>query len=318
MDTSALRALREDGLAALLERRPEALAAPVPGSLAELAERLDEPYAVVSAMRRLDTPTLQVAEVLAALGGEDVPRSAAFALLDGGGGSAAEGALATLAGSGLVTGDRSVSLVEAARLAFGAPLDLGPPLAALLAELRADDLRVIARNLDLRPPSRKAELTVAVAAVLRDQDRVRSIVAAAPQPARRLLHDTAATGKPVEGWNARSTAGGPVRWAYERGLLITIGDWSSVLAMPGEVALAVRGPGWHAQFDRTHPDRCGCRFRRRWPIGRRPRRRVSCCAPRRRCSKRRVAFRCRCCVAAASAYGSCGGWRRASAAWCPT
>lgn len=253
MDTSALRALREDGLAALLERRPEALAAPVPGSLAELAERLDEPYAVVSAMRRLDTPTLQVAEVLAALGGEDVPRSAAFALLDGGGGSAAEGALATLAGSGLVTGDRSVSLVEAARLAFGAPLDLGPPLAALLAELRADDLRVIARNLDLKPPSRKAELTVAVAAVLRDQDRVRSIVAAAPQPARRLLHDIAATGEPVEGWSARSTAGGPVRWAYERGLLITIGDWSPVLAMPGEVALAVRGTGWHAPFDPDPP-----------------------------------------------------------------
>jgi hypothetical protein len=64
-----LRGLGVDGLAALLRRRPEALAPPVPTSLTEMSERLAAPGAVVAAMRRLNRPTLQVAEVIAALGG---------------------------------------------------------------------------------------------------------------------------------------------------------------------------------------------------------------------------------------------------------
>lgn len=255
-DSGWLRALGQDGLAALLERRPEAAGPPVPVALSELAERLDEPYAVLGAMRRLDRPTLQVAEVIAALGGEDVDRAALVALLDGSHERDVAAALATLAGLGLLSGGSALTLVEAARHAFGAPLDLGPPLAALLSEMRADDIRAVARNLGIRPPTRKAELVAAVTAALRDPDRVRSVVAAAPGPARRLLSETARTGRPVEDhyrWGARSGPDGPVRWAYAHGLLLPLGDWSPVLAMPGEVALALRGEGWRAPFDPDPP-----------------------------------------------------------------
>jgi hypothetical protein len=68
-----LRGLGADGLAALLRRRPEALAPPVPTSLAEMSERLAAPGSVVAALRRLNRPTLQVAEVIAALGGHAEP-----------------------------------------------------------------------------------------------------------------------------------------------------------------------------------------------------------------------------------------------------
>ena len=50
-----LRSLGADGLARLLERRPEGCRAPVPRALSELAERLAEPaavLAVVAALRR--------------------------------------------------------------------------------------------------------------------------------------------------------------------------------------------------------------------------------------------------------------------------
>ncbi|MFL6127545.1 MAG: helicase-associated domain-containing protein [Mycobacteriales bacterium] len=255
-DDRWLRALGEEDLAALLKRRPEAVVPPVPACLSELAERLDEPYAVVGAMRRLDRPTLQVAEVVAALGGQDVDRAAVLGLLDGDRSRDVGQALATLAELGLLSGAARLTLVEAARYAFGVPLDLGPPLAALLAEMRADDIRAVARNLDLKPPSRKAELVAAVAAALRDPERVRSVVAAAPAPARQLLHEVASTGRPVEDfyrWDARSGPDRPARWAYARGLLLPVGDWSQVLAMPGEVALALRGESWRAPFDPDPP-----------------------------------------------------------------
>ena len=76
-----LRSLGADGLARLLERRPEGCREPVPLALSELAERLVEPAAVLAALRRLERPAVQVVEVLAALGGVDVDRAEVARLL---------------------------------------------------------------------------------------------------------------------------------------------------------------------------------------------------------------------------------------------
>src|SRR5215207_6681404 len=198
VDAGWLRSLGEDGLTALLQRRPEGLAAPTPRALSELAERLAQPAAVIAAMRRLDRPTLQLAEAVAALGGEAVARVAVERLLGAEGSPHTSRAFSALAAHGLLTGEAVVTLEEAARYAFGAPLDLGPPLAALLADRTAEDLKAIARNLGVKPPQRKAELTEAVSVALRDAGRIRAVVGAAPPTVRELLHEVATTGRPVE------------------------------------------------------------------------------------------------------------------------
>src|SRR4051812_37689262 len=69
IDAVSLRALGAAGLVDLLGRRPDVAAEPVPVSLGELAGRLAMPSSVVSALRRLDRPALQTAEVIAAYGG---------------------------------------------------------------------------------------------------------------------------------------------------------------------------------------------------------------------------------------------------------
>ena len=258
VDAGWLRSLGEDGLTALLQRRPEGLAAPTPRALSELAERLAQPAAVIAAMRRLDRPTLQLAEAVAALGGEAVARVAVERLLGAEGSPHASRAFAALAAHGLLTGEAVVTLEEAARYAFGAPLDLGPPLRALLAERTAEDLKAIARNLGVKPPQRKAELVEAVSAVLRDAERVRAMVGGAPQAVRELLGDVASTGRPVEeGLYFSPRYSEPVKpshWALVRGLLLRAGPWESALAMPAEVALALRGDGWTAPFDPVPPE----------------------------------------------------------------
>ncbi|HEX6655852.1 MAG TPA: hypothetical protein VF153_06535, partial [Candidatus Limnocylindria bacterium] len=62
IDVGWLRSLGTDGLARLLERRPEGCRVPVPRALSELAERLAEPAAVLAVLRRLELPAVQVVE----------------------------------------------------------------------------------------------------------------------------------------------------------------------------------------------------------------------------------------------------------------
>ncbi len=252
-----LRSLGTDGLTRLLERRPEGCRAPVPRALSELAERLVEPAAVLAVLRRLELPAVQVVEVLAALGGVDVDRAEVARLLGPARSADVDRILGDLADLGVLAGGAVLTLVEPARYAFGGPLGLGPPAGELLAALTAEDLRVLARNLGVRPPSRKAEVLAVVAGTLRDADRVRSVLAGAPADVRELLDDVARTGRPVEQllyFSLRtSRVTRPEHWARARGLLLPAGPWSDVLAMPAEVGLALRGPEWTAPFDPDPP-----------------------------------------------------------------
>lgn len=257
IDAGWLRRLGSDGLAALLRRRPEALAAPAPSSLAELAERLDTPGSVLPALRRLDRPTLQVAEAIAALGGR-TDRTALDRLLNTADREAVSCALDALRASALLVGIDTLDLVPGARGAWLRPLGLGPAVAQVLAFHTAGSLRALARNLGIRPPAtRKAELLAQVGTALRDSDTVRAVASRAPTPARELLDKVAVTGDGVQDFDYFTPeyhqVRTPVQWAIAHGMLARSGEWDAGLVMPAEVALALRGSEYDAPFDPEPP-----------------------------------------------------------------
>lgn len=254
-----LRRLGEDGLTDLLRRRPEGLAVPSPVSLGELAERLATPAATVAALRRLDRPTLQVAEALTALGGR-----AERAVLDRLLGAATDSgradvtrALETLRANALVLDDADPQLVGAAAAGWARPLGLGDPVATGLAYRTADQLRSMARHLGVSPAGRKADILGQVLAYLRDGERIRALVAGAPADVRPLLEKAAVGGEIEPDPFYYSPYGGrtqtPQAWAIERGLLARTAEWGGELSMPAEVALALRGSGYAAPFDAVPP-----------------------------------------------------------------
>ncbi|HSV64902.1 MAG TPA: helicase-associated domain-containing protein [Mycobacteriales bacterium] len=260
IDAEWLRGLGEEALAALLLRRPETIVPPRPVSLGELAERLVQPASVISALRRLDRPTLQVTEAVAALGGE--PERAALDTLLGTAdplrSAAVERSLDTLRRHGLLhERDGRLCLVEPARHAWLGPLGLGPPAADLLTDTKADDLRVLTRNLGTTSANRKADMLAAVLAVLRDAPRIRLLARAAPPVTQEILLRVAETGELVEDHTHFSLPYGrpstPLHWAAERGLLLRAGEWSGQWQMPAEVALALRGEGYTAPFEPEPP-----------------------------------------------------------------
>lgn len=253
-----LRSLGEDDLAQLLRRRPEVLAVPAPVSLGELAERLGTPSATVAALRRLNRPTLQAAEALAALGGR-AERTALDRLLGAATPDAqahVTRALDTLRANALLVHDTVLQLAPTAAAGWPRPLGLGDPVGAGLTMRTAAVLRTIAQNLGLKPAGRKADLAAQVLAHLTDAARVRAVVDAAPAQARDLLY-RAAEGDEVRSDRLYSTSYDrrltPQGWALERGLLMRTSEWGGELVMPAEVALALRGPAYTAPFDPEVP-----------------------------------------------------------------
>ncbi|WP_067449737.1 helicase-associated domain-containing protein [Actinomadura macra] len=246
--------LGQEDLAGLLGKRPEAMAEPEPLTIGEVAERLYWPHGVFTALAACELRSVQVAEVLAALG-EGTPRADAQALL----GATLEdfdGAVAGLVLRGLAWPDGDLlHLVEPLRdwpLGNG-PLGLGPPAAVLLPHLRADVLRRVTRELGVEPVGRrKAELLDAAIQGLRDAERVRHVAAAAPQRVRRLLERAARDGFVDDFRNVyMGGADGPQEWALARGLLVQA-DWLAPV-MPAEVALALRGPSYRPPFTPAAP-----------------------------------------------------------------
>lgn len=261
LDSGWLRRRGQDGLEALLRRRPELCMSPPPRSIRELAERMLDPQAVVTALRRLDLPTLQVAEALAGLGGDQVADDRLERLLGVPATTTSldvQRALTTLEEHGLVRRSAGILLVAPAREAFGPPLGLGPPAGTLLALQTAEDLRVLVRNLGLRAPARKAELLKVVHAALCDPERVRSVLRTAPSGTHELLV-AIANGETdeyaYESFSLRySRVESPRQWAMARGLLVRAGQWDAQLLMPAEVGLVLRGPAYSAPFDPRPPE----------------------------------------------------------------
>ncbi len=280
VSTQELRSLGEQGLAELLLRRPDVLVPRPPHDLSELAIRLSHPYSLTLALRGLNLPTLQVAEALAALG-PDADREQLDALLGlhPPGSDAAvhvgvvDAGLAALAAQLLIevrvdcailegSEDTAalrgrVRLVPEAASLWSRPLGLGPRLATLLSERTAGELQSALRALGRRAPTRRTQLIDELVAVLGDPDTVGDLVAAAPPEVSELLR-SAAFGRPVRsaaalpGFWPQQARRDPARWAVDRMLLVPAG-WYDTPVMPAEVALALRGPHWHAPFTPEPP-----------------------------------------------------------------
>ncbi|MFA1537843.1 helicase-associated domain-containing protein [Actinomadura monticuli] len=249
-----LAGLSREELAGLLSERSDALADPEPLTLGELAERLSGPRGALVAFAACELPLVQFAEVLAALGGA-AARADVEALL-GAEPDDFERVLDALVRRGLVwPADGLLHLVEPLRewpIGDG-PLGLGPSAAVLLPHLRAEDLRRIVRGLGVEPRGkRKAELLDAALAGLGDAERVRRVVAAAPQRERSRIEKIARAGR-IDGDQGIYLFGreSPYTWALARGLLVQL-DWLQPL-MPAEVALALRGPSYQAPFTPAAP-----------------------------------------------------------------
>ena len=235
-----LRGLGEDGLAGLLTRRPEA-ATPPPESLVALAQRLMKPGTVIAAMRRLNRPTLQVGEALAALGAP-VPRATLVALLGKPEPDDLDRALGILEVCGLLRRDDvdHLILMPTARLGWRTPLGLGPPAQSLLQFYDDNEIRTILRNLEVPAPARDDDLGETLARALAMPEIVGRAIADAPEAARSTLLRLADTGETVELPDPHSASPVTMHLA-SLGLLMALPGWDDPLVMPAEVGLVLRG-----------------------------------------------------------------------------
>ncbi|MFE3518653.1 helicase-associated domain-containing protein [Streptomyces sp. NPDC059166] len=258
--------LEVDRLERVLAARPDAVSLPEPRSFGELADRLQRPASVAPVLPGLALPHLQVAEALAALG--PVPCAALADLLDATGTESTRGldaALDALADRALVwpDGEGLLRMATPLRQAWDSPLGLDAPLTRLLADTTSEELRRMLVALGIPPPgtTKKHRLT-ALLEHHSNPERVAAVIASAPVSTRKLLERRAShQGEPAQSparlitFRAPSADSEPAaRWALERGLLIQdrYSGYGST-RMPAEVALALRGAGWHAPFDPVPP-----------------------------------------------------------------
>ncbi|MCI2239930.1 helicase-associated domain-containing protein [Paenibacillus sp. TRM 82003] len=247
-----LRARGDGELEALLAARPD-LASPLPGSTTALATRATTRASVQRALDALDTPALQVAEVLAVL---PSPTSATAVARTWG--ARANGVLAQLRERALLWGpDRRLHLVHAVRDLLGPhPAGLGPPLADALGRRSPQRLAELLEDLGL-PVTHDPEAALGrLAAHLGDAAVLEPLLGDAPEGVRALLEKL--TWGPPTGSVERADrqvraagATGPVDWLLAHGLLAVSGPGTVVL--PREVGLALRGGRVHRSPDREPP-----------------------------------------------------------------
>jgi hypothetical protein len=259
--TAWLGSLDAPRLARVLATREDAAASPEPRTTGELADRLQRPGSVALALPSLTLPCLQVAEALAARGGS-ASRDDLAELLGAVEDEAARGldfTLETLADYALVWPDGAGALRMASplRQAWDAPLGLDAPLEKLLAGATSEELRAMLVALGIKPPSTKQQRLAALVEHHSDPEAVAEVVARAPAVTRQLLARRADSTSGQRQFIMFGSSGPELepgaRWALDRGLLIVDRHRYSPARMPVEVALALRGPGWHAPFDPLPP-----------------------------------------------------------------
>lgn len=229
--------------------------------MGELADRLQRPGSVALALPRLARPSLQVAEALAA-SGASATRDALVSLLgagDAGGSRGLDAALEVLADHALVWPDGSGVLRMAAplRQAWDAPLGLDPPLEELLAGVTSEALRGMLTSLGVKPPGAKQQRLASLVDHHSDPHRIAAVVGQAPADTRKLLERLAESGSVRQEFvvfgSPQPGPGKAAGWALERGLLVQDRYRYGPTRMPAQVAVALRGPGWHAPFEPVPP-----------------------------------------------------------------
>ncbi|GAA0944082.1 helicase-associated domain-containing protein [Pseudonocardia zijingensis] len=243
-------------LEAILRARPDVLRHPVPTDLAMLAERLSAQASVNRALAALSQPALQVAEALLALGGS-AARHELHALLgarDAVLESAVDDAVSELTGVALAwTLQGKVRQVGGWGAVTPHPLGLGRPARTLYGLLSPEQLRRVGTHHGI-PGLDRAGLDTVVA-TLTDPHAVQARLAEAPAEVAAAVRQLA--------WHGPRRSG--VRFPepgepadHHVGRLLALQGWAvptewGIAEMPREMALAVRGPGYHAPFDATPP-----------------------------------------------------------------
>jgi hypothetical protein len=252
--------LSEAELGALLARRADVLAGVPPRDLRELAQRLWHPHSLVTALRDTSLPCLQLAEAAAALGA-GCGRAALAELLSGDGPEhrrTVDRVVDALIANAVIAADGPDRLVLPDALAqiFPSPLGLDEPLAVLLRERSVEAMRRVQSALGVERRKNRADTVLALLTYFADPERVRALVARAPEEvAQYLIRLARAPEDDEDGYNAHryQMRQAARTWAAERGLLI--GDpWGWDLRMPAEVTLALRGPGYRAPFTPYRPE----------------------------------------------------------------
>ncbi|MEO3871344.1 helicase-associated domain-containing protein [Nonomuraea sp. B12E4] len=243
-----LRTLDEDRLGRVLANRPDAIAAPWPRRLDTLAQRLGNGFAVMETLRRLPLPCLQLAEAALAMSRPTAERLAAFVAarpdevtpwLD----HLFDHALAWPDGEGVI------HLAEGVARWWSAPLSLGEPLDHYLNSwtIGNDALHALARNLGLPAHGNKRRIIARVTEALSDGERLGSLMRSAPDGTAALLDRFAWEGPALNVDGAKFvTPGTPEKWSADHGLLFRP-SWH-VAEIPREVAISLRGPGYHPAF----------------------------------------------------------------------
>ncbi|MDH2424685.1 helicase-associated domain-containing protein [Sphaerisporangium sp. TRM90804] len=249
-----LTTLDENRLARVLARRPDALAAPWPRRLDTLARRLSDTFAVMEVMRALPLPPLEILQASLVAGTRATPEGLARFL----GVTQAELLpwLDDLYDQALAWPgpDGRVHLAEPVARWWTAPCGLGEPLAAYLESwtLNTEGLRRMSRALGVPAQGGRRQLVARVTAALADPDRLTAMLGEAPDGTVSLLDEFAWDG-PVRGVDGNRFVAPetPEKWAADRGLLFRP-QWD-MAEMPREVALALRGPDYHAPFTPEPP-----------------------------------------------------------------
>ncbi|MBR7672317.1 helicase-associated domain-containing protein, partial [Streptomyces daliensis] len=151
-------------------------------------------------------------------------------------------------------GNGTLRMPTPLRQAWNAPLGLDAPLEDLLTGTTSEELRGMLTVLGIKPPGTKQQRLAALVEHHSDAERVAALVAGAPAATRKLLEQSArSTPRPRQspsvmfvtpGRDVQPAAG----WALDRGLLLQDRHRYGRVRMPVEVALALRGPDWHAPF----------------------------------------------------------------------
>lgn len=259
-----LHGLDAEALAALLERRPDAVEGRAPSTLGQLALRLEHPGSLAAALRGLNAPALQALDALLALG-ERRTRVALIGLLAGGPGAeharAVDAALADLAAAGLAwpgEGDRWEVPIALAEV-LPPPLGLGPAARVVWGEQNVGAIDRALRALGRRPEGRKADKLATLLELLSDPDVVRERAASAlPAVAEELRRMAWNRDDDDDYFGDRFEPGFYRRQheiegsAVDTGLLARA-PWGFGATMPAEVALVLRGPEYRAPFTPRPP-----------------------------------------------------------------
>lgn len=248
----ALRAMPDDALADLLVERPD-LAVPLPVDLASLATRAAGRISVQRALDGLDSPGLQVVEILAVLP-EPVSPGQVSRLW----GAPAGPVIDRLRSLALVWGPaRSIVLVRAVRDILGPhPAGLGPCLAEALDRRSPARLADLAEDLGLGAAPDPRTTLAAIADHLGRPEVLSGLLATAPDGVLALL-DRLTWGPPVgqvaevDRPDRAADATTPVDWLLAHGVLGVAGP--GLVVLPREIAIFLRGGRVHRSPDVAPP-----------------------------------------------------------------